>query len=169
MTSKKTQQQQQQPDPERQLMIKTKACQRLIKEVAFYEKEVQDNESQLQTMKLDSTKTQFDIKKFIEVVDESRMMIPDSKRRLDDALRDLEEFVTSQQLSQEQSSATSEAEQSSSSSSSEWYTTAKSLLDEHLLHIHNTTTKGQSSSVGGDVTTEEETTNVDDLKEGEAF
>eukprot|EP00529_Nitzschia_sp_RCC80_P035974 CAMPEP_0113465484 /NCGR_PEP_ID=MMETSP0014_2-20120614/13764_1 /TAXON_ID=2857 /ORGANISM="Nitzschia sp." /LENGTH=165 /DNA_ID=CAMNT_0000357645 /DNA_START=43 /DNA_END=540 /DNA_ORIENTATION=+ /assembly_acc=CAM_ASM_000159 len=165
MTSKKTQQQQ--PDPERQLMIKTKACQRLIKEVAYYEKEVQDNESQLQTMKLDSTKTQFDIKKFVEVVDESRMMIPDSKRRLDDALRDLEEFVLSSR-SQQQPSETSETTETTDAkrSSSEWYTTAKSLLDEHL-NINNT--KGLSSNGGGDVTTEEETTNVDDLKEGEEF
>mmetsp|Transcript_19593 Transcript_19593/g.28988 ORF Transcript_19593/g.28988 Transcript_19593/m.28988 type:complete len:85 (-) Transcript_19593:988-1242(-) len=44
-------------------------------------------------MKADSTKDQWDIKKFKEVVGESRMMIPDSKRRLQLALEDLAVIV----------------------------------------------------------------------------
>jgi hypothetical protein len=35
----------------------------------------------------------FDIKKFQEVLDESHMMIPDSQQRLDQALKELREFL----------------------------------------------------------------------------
>ncbi|KAL7447708.1 hypothetical protein ACHAWC_000044, partial [Mediolabrus comicus] len=52
-------------DPQKQLMIKVKACQRLIKEATYYEKEVKENEQQLQRMK-DEKKDPYDIKKFEE-------------------------------------------------------------------------------------------------------
>eukprot|EP00578_Thalassiosira_sp_NH16_P021458 CAMPEP_0181103226 /NCGR_PEP_ID=MMETSP1071-20121207/14751_1 /TAXON_ID=35127 /ORGANISM="Thalassiosira sp., Strain NH16" /LENGTH=148 /DNA_ID=CAMNT_0023186283 /DNA_START=168 /DNA_END=614 /DNA_ORIENTATION=- len=80
------------PDPQKQLMIKVKACQRLVKEASYYEKEVEENEAKLQRMK-DEDKDQYDIKKFVEVLGESQMMIPDSACRRDRALDDLRSFV----------------------------------------------------------------------------
>mmetsp|Transcript_14778 Transcript_14778/g.21801 ORF Transcript_14778/g.21801 Transcript_14778/m.21801 type:complete len:131 (-) Transcript_14778:71-463(-) len=79
-------------DTERQLMIKVKACQRLTKEVAYYVKELKDNEEKLETMK-DEGRDIYDIKKFEEVVGESSMMIPDSKRRLNENLESLRLFL----------------------------------------------------------------------------
>ena len=114
-------------------------------------------------MKADPMKTEFDVKKFVEVLDESRMMIPDSKRRLDDALHDLEDFVLSQQQQPQQ-------QQQQQNSSSGWYATAKSILDEHF-HNNNISNKGESSNgIGGDdIVVAGEETNVEDLKEGEEF
>jgi tubulin-specific chaperone A len=66
---------------------------RLIKEATYYEKEVKENEQQLQRMK-DEKKDPYDIKKFEEVLGESQMMIPDSISRRDKALVDLREFVS---------------------------------------------------------------------------
>eukprot|EP00574_Skeletonema_japonicum_P000335 CAMPEP_0201740808 /NCGR_PEP_ID=MMETSP0593-20130828/46490_1 /ASSEMBLY_ACC=CAM_ASM_000672 /TAXON_ID=267983 /ORGANISM="Skeletonema japonicum, Strain CCMP2506" /LENGTH=140 /DNA_ID=CAMNT_0048235129 /DNA_START=112 /DNA_END=534 /DNA_ORIENTATION=+ len=79
-------------DPQKQLMIKVKACQRLIKEAAYYEIETKENEAQLQKMK-DEQKDPYDIKKFEEVLGESQMMIPESISRRDKALDELREFV----------------------------------------------------------------------------
>mmetsp|Transcript_8232 Transcript_8232/g.15388 ORF Transcript_8232/g.15388 Transcript_8232/m.15388 type:complete len:143 (-) Transcript_8232:253-681(-) len=80
------------PDPQRQLMIKVKACQRLVKEATYYEAEVLENEAKLQQMK-DENKDPYDIKKFQEVLGESEMMIPDSISRRDKTLEDLREYV----------------------------------------------------------------------------
>mmetsp|Transcript_11916 Transcript_11916/g.25827 ORF Transcript_11916/g.25827 Transcript_11916/m.25827 type:complete len:143 (-) Transcript_11916:299-727(-) len=80
------------PDPQRQLMIKVKACQRLVKEAAYYETETKENEAKLQRMK-DEKKDPYDVKKFQEVLGESQMMIPDSISRRDRALEDLREYV----------------------------------------------------------------------------
>lgn len=80
------------PDPVKQLTIKVKVCQRLVKEVAYYQQEVKENETKLQTMK-DKEKDPYDIKKFDEVLGESLMMIPDSERRLKESLEDLGLFL----------------------------------------------------------------------------
>jgi tubulin-specific chaperone A len=61
---------------------------RLAKEVAYYEKEVKENEEKLQGMK-EAKKDAYDIKKFEEVLGESYMMIPDSKARFQQSLEEL--------------------------------------------------------------------------------
>jgi len=76
-------------EPPRQLMIKTKTCQRMQKEVAAYEKEVVDNTAKLNAMEADEADP-YDIKRFKEVLAESVMMVPDSKNRLGKAVEDLE-------------------------------------------------------------------------------
>mmetsp|Transcript_15613 Transcript_15613/g.19042 ORF Transcript_15613/g.19042 Transcript_15613/m.19042 type:complete len:110 (+) Transcript_15613:111-440(+) len=81
------------PDLDKQLNFKTKAAQRLAKEVAYYEKEVKENEEKLARMKADG-KDPYDIKKFEEVLGESHMMIPDSQNRYKKTLDDLKEFMT---------------------------------------------------------------------------
>lgn len=64
----------------------------MIKEVAYYEQEAQDNEAKLQKMK-DENRDQYDIKMFNEVLLESYMMVKESPTRLLKALEDLSIFV----------------------------------------------------------------------------
>jgi tubulin-specific chaperone A len=59
-----------------------------LKEAAYYEQEVKENESTLEEMKSEN-RDPYDIKKFQEVLDESHMMIPDSKSRLKQTLAKL--------------------------------------------------------------------------------
>ena len=102
---------------------------RLVKEVAYYQTEVQENEQTLADMKASPGKDEYDIKKFAEVVAESHMMIPDSQSRLQQALRELKDFLE---------------EQADVVESSEWYQPAQTLVQEHstgrtitlsLIHI----------------------------------
>lgn len=99
---------------------------RLQKEVAYYQQEVLDNQQKLKDMKLQQTPngkyTVFDIKKFEEVLDESHMMIPDSTRRLQDAVKDLETFF-------EPAAATaSNSNDEAALKGSEWYEPAMALI-----------------------------------------
>ena len=55
---------------------------RLVKEVAHYEAETKKDEARVEAMRADPTKDEYDVKKMLEVVEESRMMIPDATRRL---------------------------------------------------------------------------------------
>eukprot|EP00566_Odontella_aurita_P022852 CAMPEP_0113596068 /NCGR_PEP_ID=MMETSP0015_2-20120614/40107_1 /TAXON_ID=2838 /ORGANISM="Odontella" /LENGTH=137 /DNA_ID=CAMNT_0000503495 /DNA_START=39 /DNA_END=453 /DNA_ORIENTATION=+ /assembly_acc=CAM_ASM_000160 len=129
-------------DPERQLMIKTKACQRLIKESAYYEEEVKENETKLQVMK-EENRDPYDIKKFEEVVDESRMMVPDSRARMRRALEDLEQYLQSDEVKE------------GVNEEGGWCNAAKGF---------DLGTKGRVAA-SDDVAE----TNLDDLAEGEAF
>mmetsp|Transcript_19373 Transcript_19373/g.22150 ORF Transcript_19373/g.22150 Transcript_19373/m.22150 type:complete len:129 (-) Transcript_19373:29-415(-) len=79
-------------DIERQLMIKVKSCERLTKEVAFYVKDLEKNETKLEKMK-EENKNVYDVKMFEEVVRESRIIIPDSERRLEESLDALTLFL----------------------------------------------------------------------------
>lgn len=109
-----------------------------MKEVAYYEKEVLENEAQLEDMKA-KNQDPYDIKKFQEVLDESYMMIPDSKGRLKQALEDLQSYTESSEVESLQSN--------------EWFVQAKDLLTKEL-------------EVTDDALVE---TDVTDLQEGEAF
>lgn len=109
-----------------------------MKEVAYYEKEVLENEAQLEDMKA-KNQDPYDIKKFQEVLDESYMMIPDSKGRLKQALEDLQSYTESSEVESLQSN--------------EWFIQAKDLLTKEL-------------EVPDDALVE---TDVTDLQEGEAF
>ncbi len=65
---------------------------RLVKEVAAYEKEATEQEAKVAGMKAEG-KDPYDIKKQEEVLQESYMMIPDSKARLAAAVEDLKAFL----------------------------------------------------------------------------
>jgi len=132
------------PAPQRQLMIKTKVCQRLLKEVSYYEREVKENEEKLKEMK-DQNKNRFDIKKFGEVLEESHMMIPDSKNRLEQALTDLSTYLESEEVKE--------------LVDDEWYAKALELLKENSNHQMG----GKNNK---DIVEE---TDVSGLEEGEAF
>merc|ERR1711924_360449 len=45
-------------------------------EVAHYEAETKKDEARVEAMRADPTKDEYDVKKMLEVVEESRMMIP---------------------------------------------------------------------------------------------
>ena len=115
---------------------------RLIKEVAYYEQEVKENEATLEEMKT-ANKDPYDIKKFKEVLSESYMMIPDSKSRLESAIRDLEEYMESPEATEIKDD-------------DEWYLQAKDLL------VTNTNT-------GRDINDDVQETDLGDLQQGEAF
>lgn len=76
------------PTATKKLQIQLGIVKRMQKEVASYEKEVTVNEAKVQKMREDG-KDSYDIKKFEEVLQESYMMIPDSKNRLDKATEEL--------------------------------------------------------------------------------
>eukprot|EP00934_Nitzschia_sp_Nitz4_P004439 Nitzschia sp. Nitz4//scaffold169_size48518//14313//14839//NITZ4_007067-RA/size48518-snap-gene-0.51-mRNA-1//1//CDS//3329538373//4429//frame0 len=139
------------PDPSRQLMIKTKACQRLIKEVAYYHKEVEENQDILDKMKEDK-KDPYDIKKFDEVLGESLMMIPDSQARLKQSLQDLATYIESEEVAP-------------LADKDEWWIKGKELLiQENVLgNSESAATPGEGDK--DDVVE----TNLDDLADGEAF
>lgn len=120
----------------------------MLKEVAYYEKEVKENEEKLQEMK-DQNKNPYDIKKFGEVLEESHMMIPDSKNRLEQALADLAVYVESEEV----------MEVASEIADYEWYVKALEVLKENISHqtLENS---------NDDVVVE---TDVSVLEDGEAF
>lgn len=102
---------------------------------------MKENEAILAEMK-EKERDPYDIKKFEEVLGESYMMIPDSKSRLEQALQDLASYVESSEVEDHKSN--------------EWYTHAKELLAKEQERLNQTEDEVQE-------------TNVDDLKEGEAF
>ncbi|CAM9286696.1 unnamed protein product [Pylaiella littoralis] len=79
-------------DAARQLKINLGVCKRMVKEVASYEKEAEENEAKVQKMR-DDKKDPYDIRKQEEVLQESYMMIPDSKSRLAKVLEEMEAFL----------------------------------------------------------------------------
>lgn len=78
--------------PEKQLTVKIGVVRRLAKEAAYYVKETKENEAKLAKMK-EEGKDFYDIKKFNEVLDESKMMIPDSEARLKKNVEELDILV----------------------------------------------------------------------------
>eukprot|EP01036_Dinobryon_divergens_P024672 gene24672-33143_t len=72
----------------KKLSIQVGICKRMVKEVSSYEKEVIQNEAKVQKMR-DDNKDEYDIRKQEEVLQESYMMIPDSKSRLEQTIEDL--------------------------------------------------------------------------------
>ncbi|XP_067838248.1 tubulin-specific chaperone A [Heptranchias perlo] len=79
----------------RQIKIKTGVVKRLAKEKLMYEKEAKQQEEKVEKMKVDGN-DQYVVKKQMEVLQESRMMIPDCQRRLATAHSDLTQLLESE-------------------------------------------------------------------------
>ena len=129
---------------------------RIRKEVDYYIQEVKDNEAQLQQMK-EQQKDPYDIKKFEEVVAESRMMVPDSQRRLSTALQELTKFLETLAQSHEEVGE-------------EWKTAARELLEKEgtpLRQVNDTST-GVVQDMG-QTDQDSPSTNIESLQPGEAF
>ncbi|XP_029861072.1 tubulin-specific chaperone A [Aquila chrysaetos chrysaetos] len=76
----------------RQIKIKTGVVRRLAKEKVMYEKEAKQQEEKIEKMKAEAC-DDYGIKKQIEILQESRMMIPDCQRRLEVAHADLTQLL----------------------------------------------------------------------------
>mmetsp|Transcript_4885 Transcript_4885/g.6707 ORF Transcript_4885/g.6707 Transcript_4885/m.6707 type:complete len:124 (+) Transcript_4885:35-406(+) len=81
---------------QRQLRIKLGVCKRLQREMRAYEEEVKVNEARVQKMR-DDGKDPYDIKKQEEVLGESYMMIPDTRKRLEESYEDLSALLEGSQ------------------------------------------------------------------------
>lgn len=66
---------------------------RLVKEVAHYEAETIKDKGRVEALRADPAKDEWDVKKMLEVVEESQMMIPDATRRLGEAINELFSFM----------------------------------------------------------------------------
>ncbi|XP_007974286.3 tubulin-specific chaperone A isoform X1 [Chlorocebus sabaeus] len=76
----------------RQIKIKTGVVKRLVKEKVMYEKEAKQQEEKIEKMRAEDGEN-YDIKKQVEILQESRMMIPDCQRRLEAAYLDLQQIL----------------------------------------------------------------------------
>lgn len=121
----------------------------MIKEVAYYKREVQENEEKLQQM-IDDGRDHYDVKKFREVLGESHMMVPDSERRLDQAVSDLRDFCS---------------ESNELDEGGEWYKQAKEILAGHA----GTGAEKKNDPAATGESHEVVETKVDDLARGEVF
>lgn len=77
----------------RNLKIKTSTCKRLVKEFHSYEKEVEREAAKTADMK-EKGADRYDLKQQENVLAESRMMIPDCRKRLEASLADLKGTLT---------------------------------------------------------------------------
>ncbi|XP_003812688.1 tubulin-specific chaperone A [Pan paniscus] len=76
----------------RQIKIKTGVVKRLVKEKVMYEKEAKQQQEKIEKMRAEDGEN-YDIKKQAEILQESRMMIPDCQRRLEAAYLDLQRIL----------------------------------------------------------------------------
>ncbi|KAK7385997.1 hypothetical protein VNO78_32017 [Psophocarpus tetragonolobus] len=75
-------------DSVRNVKIKTSTCKRIVKELHSYEKEVEREAAKTADMK-EKGADPYDLKQQENVLAESRMMIPDCRKRLEASLADL--------------------------------------------------------------------------------
>lgn len=93
----------------------------------------------------------YDIKKFTEVLEESRMMVPDAQRRFQQALEDLQQCVVDvvdPELS-----------------NTEWYQTARAILFETQTTKNSGATETTTTPIDGQVTITTTTTVEDETDE----
>ncbi|XP_042660796.1 tubulin-specific chaperone A [Tyto alba] len=76
----------------RKIKIKAGVVRRLAKEKVMYEKEAKQQEEKIEKMKAEAC-DDYRIKKQMEILQESRMMIPDCQRRLEVAHADLTQLL----------------------------------------------------------------------------
>ncbi|KAH7687500.1 tubulin-specific chaperone A protein [Dioscorea alata] len=93
----------------RNLKIKTSTCKRIVKELHSYEKEVDREAAKTADMK-DKGADLYDLKQQENVLAESRMMIPDCRKRLESSLADLKGTLAELKESNEQGVEIEEAE-----------------------------------------------------------
>ncbi|KAL6470823.1 hypothetical protein MHYP_G00219420 [Metynnis hypsauchen] len=80
----------------RQIKIKTGVVKRLAKEEVLYIKEAKQQEERIERLKAEAG-DEYLIKKQMEVLQESRMMIPDCHRRLATAHADLQQLLETEE------------------------------------------------------------------------
>ena len=90
------------------LKIKTGTCKRVLKELHSYEKEVDREAAKTADMK-EKGADPYDLKQQENVLGESRMMLPDCRKRLEAALGDLQGMLTELDQSGQEGEEISEA------------------------------------------------------------
>jgi Tubulin binding cofactor A len=120
----------------------------LVKELRHYENELDQNDATVREMKQDATQDEYDIKYHQNILNESRVMVPDAHRRLSLALEELEQQLALVVV------GTAAEDSENNDTVDEWATTAQMLLQEHAAAFKR-----------HDVLL----TNVEGLAEGEAF
>ena len=108
-------------------------------------KEVDENKGKLEKMIADN-RDFYDIKKFKEVLGESEMMVPDSKKRLKKNLKELSEFI--------------KVHNEVLDAEGEWLMTAKDILKEYDIEVELKSEQEKDDVIE---------TNVADVNEGEVF
>ena len=116
------------------LKVQISVCRRMNKEVQAYILEVSTNEARIQKMR-DDKKDEYDIRKQEEVLQESYMMVPDSKRRLETAISELEK-VKNEAAEEEAPDA-------------ELITEAQGIIDEYNSSSGAAVTGGGGGKPGG--------------------
>eukprot|EP00897_Mesotaenium_endlicherianum_P010481 jgi/Mesen1/9461/ME000627S08844 len=76
-------------DISKALKVKASVCKRILKELHTYEKELEQEQARAETMKA-AGREAHDLKQQDSVVEETRMMIPDCRKRLERAMEDLQ-------------------------------------------------------------------------------
>jgi tubulin-specific chaperone A len=84
-------------DTSKKLKILLNSLKRLKKEVTYYNKELIENENKLNKM-IEESKDEYDIKKQQEITDETKMMIPNATKRLQDKIFEFENFMQDAQF-----------------------------------------------------------------------
>ena len=79
---------------EKQLRIKVSVCKRCSKDLIYYGKEVEKQKAKIEKMKTDG-RDEHDVKKQVQVLEESEEMIPLSRDQLRKAKADLKKFMES--------------------------------------------------------------------------
>jgi hypothetical protein len=77
---------------DKQCRIKTCVVARLEKELVRYQEEVTKQSTKVEAMRAGDA-DEHDVKKQTEVLGEAEMMVPDTMRRLQKAVEDLQEFM----------------------------------------------------------------------------
>jgi Tubulin binding cofactor A len=129
---------------------------RLVKEWHHYENELVQNEATVREMKQDANQDAYDIKYHQNILNESRVMVPDAHRRLSLALEELEQqLALVVRVDQTAVLGTAAVDSDNNDDAvDEWVTTAQMLLQEHAAAFKR-----------HDVLL----TNVEGLADGEAF
>uniref|UniRef100_A0A6C0EGY1 Tubulin-specific chaperone A n=1 Tax=viral metagenome TaxID=1070528 RepID=A0A6C0EGY1_9ZZZZ len=84
-------------DNNTKLKIIMNSLKRLKKENIYYNKELIANENKLNNMKKEDG-DEYDIKKQQEITDETKLMIPNARKRLEDKVNDFENFIQDAQF-----------------------------------------------------------------------
>ena len=84
-------------DNNTKLKIIMNSLKRLKKENIYYNKELIANENKLNNMKKED-RDEYDIKKQQEITDETKLMIPNARKRLEDKVNDFENFIQDAQF-----------------------------------------------------------------------
>lgn len=121
----------------------------MTKEVAHYQKELSEHQAELDRMEAATGQyDQYDCKRRRDIVEETARMVPDSERRLETAVDELQVLVK-------------DPEHIAVLQDSEWYATALQELERQPTATARTALHGLNGTTPH--------TNVDDLQDGEAF